>query len=95
MEKQKTILLYQKLSKLLDTVEAIMSKITLHEISQRSDYLETQLEELDDFDVRLNVALYLPDDALHIFQELLKIGLNIQEQNKTKFYHKNQFYKEV
>ena len=63
MEKQKTILLYQKLSKLLDTVEAIMSKMTLHEINQRSDYLETQLEEMDDLDVHLNVALYLPDDA--------------------------------
>ena len=31
----------------------------------------------------------------HIFQKLLKIDSNIQEQNKTKFYHKNQFYKEV
>jgi hypothetical protein len=35
------------------------------------------------------------NNLLHIFQELLKIDLNIQEQNKTKFYHKNQFYKEV
>ena len=63
MEKQKTLLLYQKLSKRLDTVEAIMSKMTLHEINQRSEYFETQLEEMDDLDVHLNVALYLPDDA--------------------------------
>ena len=63
MEKQKTLLFYQKRSNQLDTVEAIMSKMTLHGINQRSDYLDTQLEELDEFDVHLNVALYLPDDA--------------------------------
>ena len=31
----------------------------------------------------------------HIDQKLLKIDLNIQEQNKTKFCPKNQYYKEV
>ena len=51
MEKQKALLMYQKISKRLDTVEAIISQMTLHEINQRSDYLESQLEEMDDSDI--------------------------------------------
>ena len=36
----------------------------------------------------LNNQYKILNNLLHIFQELLKIDLNIQEQNKTKFYHK-------
>jgi hypothetical protein len=44
----KALWIYQKLSKRLDKVEAIISQMTLHEINPRSDYLEGKLEEMDD-----------------------------------------------
>ncbi len=44
----KALLIYQKLRKRLGTVEAIISRLTLHEINQRSDYLKIQLEGMHD-----------------------------------------------
>jgi hypothetical protein len=44
MENKKALLMYQKISIRLDTVKAIISQMTLHEINQRSDYLESQVE---------------------------------------------------
>ena len=62
MEKQKALLMYQKISKRLDTVEATIAQMTLHEIYQRSDYLESQLEEMDDFDVQSIIVKHLYND---------------------------------